>query len=163
MTTTDTAVADDAASDNLRIRPHVRATLVTGTAMQVSVQAGPHAFTIDEPEALGGTNIGANPVEHLLAALGSCPVITYQVWAEKLGIKVDEIEVALRGDLDLRGFFGLDPDVRPGFEGIEFDVRFTGPETDERYEELNQAVQRHCPVLDNVGQPVPVTSTFQRA
>jgi uncharacterized OsmC-like protein len=45
----------------------------------VRVHASSHIFTIDEPESLGGTDNGANPVEHLLASLGACQVITFQV------------------------------------------------------------------------------------
>src|SRR6516162_1826890 len=46
---------------------------------------GGHKFTVDEPEALGGSNVAANPVEYALAALGSCQAITYRVWAAQLG------------------------------------------------------------------------------
>jgi uncharacterized OsmC-like protein len=155
---TAAAIADD--PDAGRIQPRVSTSLVAGTATEVLVRTGGHTFTIDEPPALGGTQKGANPVEHLLAALGSCHVITYQVWAAKLGIRVDQIDVDLVGDLDVRGFFGLDPDVRPGFESVDVAVRLTGPESPERYEELNRHVTRHCPVLDACGNPVPVRATF---
>lgn len=148
------------ASEPQLIRPEVRASLVAGTATQVSVQAGKHAFTIDEPAALGGTDLGANPVEHLLAALGACQVITFQVWAEKLNLTIDELDIALAGDLDLRGFFGLDDTVRPGFESIEVNVSLRGPESAESYDELVRTVERHCPVLDNLGNAVPIRATF---
>ncbi|MHB1740569.1 MAG: OsmC family protein [Actinomycetes bacterium] len=91
---------------------------------------------MDEPPALGGGDQGANPVEHLLAALGSCQVITYQLWAARLGVRVDEVVVDLRGELDLHGFFGLDAAVRPGYQSIDVEVRVRGPEARERYEEL---------------------------
>lgn len=142
------------------IRPEVRATLVPGTATEVAVRAGMHRFIIDEPAALGGTDKGANPVEHLLGALGACQVITFQVWAAKLDITVDEIDIALTGELDLRGFFGADPDVRPGFSSIDVAVQLTGPESAERYTELVESVERHCPVLDNLGNKVPVRASF---
>lgn len=136
------------------LTPQVRATLVTGT--QVHVTAGSHEFTIDEPAGLGGTDLGANPVEHLLAALGACQVITFQVWAGTLGIRLDSVDVQLSGHLDLRGFFGTAEGVRPGFDGIQVDVRITGPETRERYDALVAAVEEHCPVLDNLRSRVPV-------
>lgn len=142
------------------ISPEVRASLVAGTATQVSVRAGEHTFTIDEPESLGGSDTGATPVEHLLAALGSCQVISYQVWAEKLGLRLDAVDVSLAGDIDLRGFFGLEPGVRPGFGSIRVEVRLSGPETAVRYAELVRAVERHCPVLDNLSAPVPVIATI---
>lgn len=158
MTITDTHTEPAGTADPHRIRPEVRTTLVTGTATQISVQARDHAWTIDEPESSGGTDRGPNPVEVLLSALGACQAITFQVWAGKLGLAIDTLDIGLAGDIDLRGFFGLDEAVRPGFESIEVNVTLTGPETAERYAELVAAVEKHCPVLDNLGNAVPVTA-----
>lgn len=155
-----TAVGTPSSATPQPIRPQVETSLVTGTATQVRVQAGDHAFTIDEPSSLGGTNQGANPVEHLLAALGACQVITYQMWAEKLGLRLDAVDVSVNGDLDLRGFFGLDPDVRPGFSSIDVQVTLHGPETAARYEELTRIVEQRCPVLDVVENSVPVQAAL---
>ena len=135
--------------------------LVTGT--EVAITSRQFSYTIDEPPALGGTDKGANPVEHLLAALASCTVISYQVWADKLGLKVDTIDVDLRGDLDLAGFLGTDESVRPGFQGIELGITVSGPESEAQYRRLEQAVAAHCPVLDNLTNGVPVTTTLEVA
>jgi uncharacterized OsmC-like protein len=158
--TTDTATDTTAATQPQLIRPEVRTTLVSGTATEVSVQASSHAFTIDEPESLGGTDKGANPVEHLLASLGACQVITFQVWADKLGIQLDAVDIALTGEIDLRGFFGLAEGVRPGFQSVEVSVQLSGPESAERYGQLTQAVEEHCPVLDGLGNAVPVSTSY---
>lgn len=157
MTATATTTAQTTNEHLLSVETTAR--LVPGTATEVSITARDHAFTIDEPAALGGTDLGANPVEHLLAALGSCQVITYQVWAQKVGLALDTVDIKLSGDIDLQGFFGLDPEVRPGFGAIAVDVTVTGPATQEQYEELVRTVERHCPVLDNLAKPVPVSST----
>ncbi len=141
------------------VRPKTFTTLVAGTTTQVSVRSGKHEFTIDEPPVLAGKNLAASPVEHLLASLGSCNIITYQLWAAKLGITVDTIEITLEGDLDVQGFFGLDPDVRPGYQSIDMAVKLTGPETDERYAHLTKLVNEHCPVFDNLTVGVPVRTT----
>lgn len=154
-----TVTQEATSTEPLPFSPTVRTSLVRGTATQVSVSAGEHAFTIDEPAGLGGTDVAANPVEHLLAALGSCQVITYQVWAEKLGVRLDGVDISLVGELDLRGFFGTQDGVRPGFESIAVEVQLTGPEPTHRYDELVREVELHCPVLDNLNRPVPVTTT----
>jgi len=130
------------------------ATLVGVT--EVDIVAGTHTFKVDEPEVLGGTDLAANPVQLVLASLGACQAITYQVWAAKLGIAIDGVEARVEGDIDLRGFFGLDEGVRPGFTRIRLFVTLRGPETDARYGELVEAVNAHCPVLDIVANPVPV-------
>src|SRR3954453_9254606 len=95
---------------------------------EVDLRARHHALKVDEPEILGGSNLAANPVEYALAALASCQAITYRFWAEKLGIRLDGIEIAAEGDLDLHGFFGLDGATRPGFTAIRLEVTPSGPE-----------------------------------
>jgi uncharacterized OsmC-like protein len=127
---------------------------------EVALRAGRHAITIDEPPALGGADAGASPVELALAAIASCHAIACRVWAAKLGIALDDVEVRAEGDLDLRGFLGLDDDVRPGFTDVRVTVAPSGPEPAERYRELADAVERHCPVLDLFANATPVTATL---
>lgn len=145
------------------IRPRVRTALVGGTPTRVQAHAGQHAFTIDEPATLGGDDTGASPVEHLLAALGSCQVISYQVWAARLGIVIDTIDIDVTGALDVRGFFGISDSVRPGFASVHVEAFIAGPETPERYAELTELVERYCPVLDILSNGVSVTSNVTHA
>ena len=51
--------------------------------------------------------------------------------------------------------------ARAGFVVVRLVVRLTGPETEERYEELRAAVDAHCPVLDLVRDPMPVTTRVE--
>jgi uncharacterized OsmC-like protein len=123
---------------------------------EVDLTSRGHRLKVDEPEILGGGNAAANPVEYALAALASCQAITYRFWAAKLGVRLDGIEVAAEGDLDLHGFFGLDDTTRPGFTGIRLDITPLGPESPERYRELAEAVDEHCPVLDLFANATPI-------
>jgi uncharacterized OsmC-like protein len=124
------------------------------------IRAGRHSLDVDEPPALGGADAAANPVEHALAAIISCQVVTYRFWAARLGVALDDVEVTAEGDLDVRGFFGLDEAVRPGFTGVRLAVTLRGPETADRYEQLRRAVDAHCPVLDLFSNPTTVSSTL---
>lgn len=143
---------------------HARASYRAETSLaegfQADVRARQHTIVIDEPEALGGTDAGASPIEAVLAGLVSCQAISYQVWAAKLGIAVDRVGVEADGDIDLLGFFGIDPDVRAGYGGIRLTVTLEGPESRETYVALADAVDAHCPVLDNLRNPVPVSRTL---
>ncbi len=123
--------------------------------MLVRLNARKHSIEVDEPKGIGGGDAAASPVEYALMALASCQAITYRLWATKLGIDLDGLEIAVEGDLDLHGFFGLDDRVRAGFSAIRIDVTPIGPEP-ERFRELADAVDAHCPVLDLIRQPVPV-------
>jgi hypothetical protein len=86
--------------------------------------------------------------------------MTYRFWSEKLGIRIDDLTVDVQGDLDVQGIFGLRDGVRPGFGNVSVTVHITGPEALDRYDELRQAVNDHCPVLDVFANPVPVTTAL---
>uniref|UniRef100_A0A831X867 OsmC family peroxiredoxin n=2 Tax=Thermorudis TaxID=1649508 RepID=A0A831X867_9BACT len=133
----------------------VRARWVDGTRVIGKVREF-DPITIDEPPALGGEDQGPTPVELLLLALGSCQEIVYAAYAEQLGIQLDAIEIELTGTLDLRGFLGIDPSVRPGFRRIEARVRLVSPEPESRLRELADLVERFCPVQDMLTNPVPI-------
>ncbi len=147
------AIADDAAKAHVVFT--AQGTLVGVT--EVDIRTGAHSFKVDEPRSLGGGGAAANPVQYALASLGSCQAITYRVWAALLGVELDSITVRVEGDLDLRGFFGVDDGIRPGLSAVRVEVTATGPESEERYAELAAAVDEHCPVLDLFQNPVPVS------
>jgi len=127
---------------------------------EVAVRARGHEITVDEPPVLGGTDVGANPVEHALIALASCQAITYRFWAAQLGIELDGLEVIAEGDLDVRGFFGFDDSVRPGFTSVRLKVIPSGPESAQRYQQLADAVDAHCPVYDLFSHATPIERTL---
>jgi uncharacterized OsmC-like protein len=130
---------------------------------EVDIRTGVHTFKVDEPRALGGENVAANPMQYALASLGSCQAIAYRLWAAQLGISFDQLTVRAEGDLDTRGFLGFDDTVRPGFTAVRVEVTVAGPESAERYAELAAAVDEHCPVLDLFRNAVPVTRTITTA
>lgn len=135
----------------------------TGTAVgsvASRIRAGRHEFTVDEPSALAGDDAAASPVEYALGALVSCQVVVYRLYAHRLGITIDSLEITADADLDVRGLFGLDEQVRPGFGDVHLTVNISGPATRERYAELQSAVDAHCPVLDIFTNPTPVGTTL---
>ena len=85
-------------------------------------------------------------------SLATCQAITYRIWAAELGIALDRIEVEVVGDIDLRGLLGVDDAEPAGYQKLTLRVSLTGPEP-ERYEELAEAVDRHCPVLGRPHAP----------
>jgi uncharacterized OsmC-like protein len=127
------------------------------------IRAGKHSFFVDEPSALAGDDIAASPVEVALGALISCQIVVYRLYAQALGIQVDDISVKAEADLDARRLFGIDETVRAGFTDVRLAITIAGPETDARYQELREAVDAHCPVLDIFQNPTPVSVTVAKA
>ncbi len=125
-------------------------------AVATRLQAGKHIFHIDEPAGLAGDDIAASPVEIALGAFIACQIVVYRLYAQNLEIAIDTIEVAAEGDLDVRGLFGMNEQVRPGFSEIRLTTHITGSDTDDRYAQLQEFVDKNCPVLDLFANPTPV-------
>ena len=136
------ANTDAIAADKANAQAVFRASATAHDAVASTVSLGEYRVEVDEPPALGGEGKAPNPVEYYLASLASCQIVTWRIWAEKLGITVDEITAHAEGDLDVQGFFGLEDAVRAGFTEVRLVIKVTGPETPERYHELQEAVDR---------------------
>ncbi len=121
-------------------------------------------FTLaaDEPDILLGNDRAANPVEHLLHALASCVTTSMVYHAAARGILVEEVESSLDGDVDLRGFLGLDPSVRNGCQQIRLKLRIKANVTDEQLRELGELGPTFSPVFDSLMRGVPIDVSTER-
>jgi uncharacterized OsmC-like protein len=127
-----------------------------GEGLHSTVAIRQFSVGVDEPTSLGGADAAPNPVEYVLAALGSCQEITYRLYADALGIPLNGVSVRLTGAIDLRGFFNVDQSVRPGYQSIEAEVLLESPASEQELLRLKEIVDRHCPVLDILSNPTPV-------
>lgn len=138
-----------------------RATTVSESdALSTESKVRGFSVRLDEPAELGGTDTGPNPVEAVLAALGSCQAIVYRAYASVLGLRLDRVEVEAKGYLDVRGFLNVAP-VAAGFERVTFTARIVSSEPPETLRELSRLVNQHCPVLDTLRTPLEVSSTLE--
>ena len=76
-------------------------------ACQTHTRSQSIVFDKDEPPVLLGKDLGANPVEYALAALNGCLTTTLIYHAAAQGIKIEEVESILTGDLDIQGLLGM--------------------------------------------------------
>jgi len=131
-------------------------TSVLGEHVSVTSSSRQFDYQFDEPEIFGGQDGAPNPVEYVLGALGACQAIMYRALSSLKGIHLDKVTVKTKGYLDAQGFTGLNQNVRPGYQKIEYETIIESGEHKEKLERLAEQVDLLCPVLDIISNPVEV-------
>jgi len=113
---------------------------------------------VDEPVELLGENTAPNPQEMLMTALNACIMVGYVAGAAVKGIRLDKVEIETSGQLDLRGFLGIDPAVPPGYETIRYTVTMKGDGSESDFREIHETVMKTSPNYFNIARPVRIES-----
>jgi uncharacterized OsmC-like protein len=133
---------------------------VSGFAIGGEEVSRQFAFDVDEPYELGGSNAFANPQEYLLAALNACMTVGYVAQCAIRGITLTQLKIETEGEIDLRGFLGIDPTVPPGYKSLSYTVRLRGDGTEEQFAEIHAAVMATSPNVYNIANAVALKPTL---
>ena len=117
-----------------------------------------HTFVIDEPTELLGEDTAANPQEYLMGAMNACILNTYVIAAAMKGIRLEKVEMETEGELDLRGFLGIDKDIIPGYKELRYKVRLKGNGTREQYEDVHRTVVATSPNYYNISHAIKLNT-----
>jgi uncharacterized OsmC-like protein len=149
------AVVDAITADDQKAEAVFTARSILTDGLKADVNIRNFSLVSDEPASLGGTDLGPNPVELVLGALGACQEIVVKAYAAILGIPLESVAVEARGHLNLKGFFNQDENVRPGFHTVHFNTTVKTSETNpEKLAALQFFAENRCPVLDIIKNPV---------
>ena len=72
----------------------MKATATRQSGYRHVVKIRSHDVTVDEPESSGGTDAGPSPQELLAASLASCTAVTMEMYANRKGWNIGDVEVA---------------------------------------------------------------------
>lgn len=122
------------------------------------------SFTIetDEPAPLGGTDQAIDPMELLLAAVGTCLQIGWVTHANRRGVDFRSLRIETKGDYDLQGYMALDPSIPPGYLNISYAVEVDTDADPAILEEIRLAAENGSPVTQNVLQGTPIHSEVKK-
>ncbi|MFC4358485.1 OsmC family protein [Halobium salinum] len=123
---------------------------------KATVRVRDHAFTVDAPEASGGTDEGPTPVEYLLGALAGCVNVTGSRVASDMDIDLTVTGVDIEADIDPARFVGADTDARAGFDPIRVTVGLDTTEDEATVTAWLAEMESRNPVLDNLIAPTAV-------
>jgi uncharacterized OsmC-like protein len=152
----------------LSLRPNVgqgsaTTTVKVRSGVTCDIEDGSWKLVADEMPGDGGAGLGPDPGVFGRAALGSCLAMGYAMWAAKLDIPVDSVEVVVEADYDARGMYGVDDSVSPGWTAVRYTAHISSPAGEEKVRELVEFADRHSPLLDDFRRAIPVTGELRIA
>jgi uncharacterized OsmC-like protein len=133
---------------------------ITGFEIGGEEVSRPFELDVDEPLEIGGSNAFANPQEYLIAALNACMTVGYVAQCSVRGITLERLEIETEGEIDLRGFLGIDPNLPRGYESLSCTVRIKGNGTSAQFAEIHDAVMATSPNFYNISRPVALNPTL---
>jgi uncharacterized OsmC-like protein len=116
--------------------------------LECEVEEGPWTLKVAMSEKSGGTNAGPNPGVLGRASLGSCLALGYAMWAARLGVPIDSLDVVVETDYDSRGELGVSDDVPPGYNQVRYRVNITSPAGEADVRRLIDTADRYSPYRD---------------
>jgi len=132
------AVGQNTARTTVRLKP----------GLECEVTEGPWSLTVAMSEKSGGTGAGPNPGIIGRGALGSCLALGYAMWAARLGVRIDALEVEVEADYDSRGELGVADDVPPGYTQVRYLVTVASPASEEDVRRVIDTADRYSPYRD---------------
>ena len=125
--------------------------------LRCDVEDGEWKFTVGMSQKYGGTNAGPNPGVYGRAAIGSCLAVGYGMWAARLGVQIDALDVEIQADYDVRGELGVSDDVRPGYLAMRYIVTVESPASAEDVMRVLDTADRYSSWRDDISNGVPLT------
>ncbi|MHA1378414.1 MAG: OsmC family protein [Candidatus Helarchaeota archaeon] len=117
-----------------------------GMSFKVTMGQKPHVIISGSPPGLGGEDKGASPLLLTLGVTGACIGTVIKFWAQIMDLKIDNIQISMRGHINLCGIFGIG-NYSPGFDNLKAIVRLTTNEDKSKIDEMIKEVDTHCPIF----------------
>ncbi|MCK7614666.1 OsmC family protein [Roseibium sediminicola] len=102
-------------------------------------------FSIDEPAARGGTNLGPAPTETALAALAGCTNVIGHKCAKRLGVELGHLTIEIACAFDRRGVT-LEEEIDVPFVALRQVVTCDGSLSEDDLQRVADDVAKYCPL-----------------
>jgi putative redox protein len=109
------------------------------------IKAGKHYLVADEPEDIGGDDLGPSPYQLLSAALGACTAMTIRMYADQKGWPLEEVIVHLNHFRKYADDCQDSEQEKSKIDHIDRHLEFTG-ELDEKQRKRLLEIANKCPV-----------------
>jgi putative redox protein len=121
------------------------------------ILVGRHRLAADEPLAAGGSDLGPNPYDLLLAALGACTSMTLRLYADHKNWPLERVSVRL-AHAKIHAADCADCETREGkIDRIEREIALAGPLDAAQRERLLEIAEK-CPVHRTLHSEIKIAS-----
>ena len=137
----------------VQLRPAIgrhtgRTTARLRPGLECEVSEGPWTLKVAMGQSSGGSGTGPGPGTLGRGALGSCLALGYAMWAARLRVPLDSVEVEVEADYDSRGELGLDDGVPPGYTQVRCIVTIASQATEADVRRVVDTADRFSPYRD---------------
>jgi len=117
---------------------------------KTEIQAGNHIVIADEPEELGGGNLGFTPTELLESSLAACTAMTIRMYADRKGWDLEKVGVKV----------GFKRNMATGEVTFTKEIQLFGNLQAEERERLLEMGSK-CPIEKMITGTIKVTSNLK--
>jgi uncharacterized OsmC-like protein len=126
-----------------------------------NISVGPHLLQGDEPVSVGGSDVGPNPYELLLAALGTC-TSTVRIYADRKQWPLESVHIELSyARVHADDCTACDKELKL-VDGIEMELSFFGELSESQRQRLTEIANK-CPVHRTLESPLPIRARLAPA
>lgn len=147
------SIGQGTATTNVRVRSNLTCDIADGKWRLVA----------DDDAGSGGDDLGPDPGVLVRAGLGSCLAIGYMMWAARLGVVFESVDVQVDADYDARGMYGIEDGVSPGWTAVRYITTIASAAPPERVREVVDVADSHSPVLDDLRRGLAVSGDLRIA
>jgi putative redox protein len=132
----------------------------TQQSYTTEIMAGQHSLTADEPESVGGLDLGPSPYDLLAASLGACTGMTLRMYANRKEWPLEEIIVHVKHqkiyDQDCQNC----DDPAKKIDHMERVIEVKGDLSSEQRQRLSEIADK-CPVHKTLHASIQVTTSVK--
>ena len=132
---------------------------ITKEKYTTEILSGEHRLLADEPKSVGGKDLGPNPYDLLLSALGACTVMTLRMYADRKGWELDEVEVGLDHKKDYPADCEDCENPKQKIDVLERKIRVEGNLTEEQKSRILEIADL-CQIHKTLHSPVDIISSM---
>ena len=135
---------------------HIQGLARLGPKRSIIGQAREQQIVMDISKARGGDDSGPTPPECLALSLAGCVLNLSRLLSEQRGLQTVKLAVVVTGTIDPAKAFGLESQLRAGFQDFWVTINGTEGWPQSERSALVQALEERCPVCDNLANPTEV-------